>query len=137
MAFAASQILGIPVGLYLANIWGWHAAFFMIVGLAILIGLVVAMAPARPLAETASAAARPVAFAEVQAVIDQRCALCHNATVQQKAIALHTPELIRQHAQVVYQQAVVLKTMPLNNATQMTDAERAVIQRWFEAGAPP
>jgi predicted MFS family arabinose efflux permease len=41
MAFAASQILGIPVGLYLANIWGWHAAFFMIVGLAILIGLTI------------------------------------------------------------------------------------------------
>lgn len=41
MAFAASQVLGIPVGLYLANIWGWHAAFFMIVGLAILIGLTI------------------------------------------------------------------------------------------------
>ncbi len=41
MAFAASQILGIPVGLYLANIWGWHAAFFMIVGLATLIGLTI------------------------------------------------------------------------------------------------
>lgn len=41
MAFAASQILGIPVGLYLANFWGWHAAFFMIVGLAILIGLTI------------------------------------------------------------------------------------------------
>ena len=41
MAFAASQILGIPVGLYLANIWGWHAAFFMIVGMAILIGLTI------------------------------------------------------------------------------------------------
>lgn len=41
MAFAASQVLGIPVGLYLANIWGWHAAFFMIVGLAILIGLII------------------------------------------------------------------------------------------------
>jgi len=26
--------------------------------------------------------------------------------------------------------------MPLNNATQITDAERAQIGRWFEAGAP-
>ena len=28
-----------------------------------------------------------------------------------------------------------LKLMPMNNATQMTDAERALIGRWFEAGA--
>ncbi|WP_316747645.1 MFS transporter [Pedobacter gandavensis] len=41
MAFAASQILGIPIGLYLANIWGWHAAFYMIVILAVAIALTV------------------------------------------------------------------------------------------------
>ena len=29
----------------------------------------------------------------------------------------------------------MLKLMPLNNATQMTDDERALIGRWFEAGA--
>jgi uncharacterized membrane protein len=56
--------------------------------------------------------------------------------VQSKNVALHTPELVRQHAQAVYQQAVVLKVMPMNNATQITDAERAVLKRWFEAGAP-
>ncbi len=48
---------------------------------------------------------------------------------------MHTPELIKQHAQAVYQQTVVLKLMPQNNATQITDAERALIQRWFETGA--
>ena len=77
-----------------------------------------------------------VTLAEVKAVVDQRCVLCHNAQVQQKNIALHTPELIKQHAQAMYQQAVVLKLMPMNNATQITDAERALIKRWFEAGAP-
>jgi uncharacterized membrane protein len=30
----------------------------------------------------------------------------------------------------------VLKQMPLNNATQITDAERELIRRWFQAGAP-
>ncbi|MEI6409879.1 MAG: MFS transporter [Bacteroidota bacterium] len=35
MAFAVSQILGLPIGLYLANLWGWHAPFLMIVGLGI------------------------------------------------------------------------------------------------------
>ncbi len=31
-AFAASQVLGIPLGLYLSNLWGWHAPFLMIAG---------------------------------------------------------------------------------------------------------
>lgn len=33
MGFAASQVLGIPIGLFLANKWDWHAPFLMIVGL--------------------------------------------------------------------------------------------------------
>ncbi|WP_262493960.1 MFS transporter [Flavobacterium beibuense] len=37
MAFATSQILGIPLGLYFANNWGWHSSFLMIVVLAIAI----------------------------------------------------------------------------------------------------
>lgn len=41
MAFAASQVLGLPIGLYLANIWGWHSPFIMIVGLSILIGIAI------------------------------------------------------------------------------------------------
>jgi len=29
----------------------------------------------------------------------------------------------------------VLRQMPMNNATQITDLEREHIKRWFEAGA--
>ena len=81
--------------------------------------------------------AKPVSFSEVKAVIDQRCAMCHNAVVQQKNVALHTPELVQQHAQQIYQQAVVLKLMPMNNATGITEAERNVLKRWFEARSTP
>jgi uncharacterized membrane protein len=102
------------------------------VGMALLLGLVIALAP-RPAAVVVGAA--PVSFAQVQAVVEQRCVLCHNAQVQQKSVALHTPALVQQHAQAIYQQVVVQKLMPMNNATQITDAERALIQRWFEAGA--
>ncbi|MFN8395445.1 MAG: MFS transporter [Bacteroidia bacterium] len=42
MAFAVSQIAGLPIGLYLANHVNWHAPFWMIVGLAIPAGLVIA-----------------------------------------------------------------------------------------------
>jgi len=35
MSFAVSQVAGIPVGLYLANLFNWHAPFLMIVGFSI------------------------------------------------------------------------------------------------------
>jgi len=41
MAFAGSQILGIPIGLLLANTWSWHATFWMVLILAFLIGIMV------------------------------------------------------------------------------------------------
>lgn len=37
MGFGASQVLGIPISLYIANYWGWQSPFFMIVVLAITI----------------------------------------------------------------------------------------------------
>ncbi len=39
MGFGASQVLGIPIGLYIANKWAWEAPFLMIVGLSILIAV--------------------------------------------------------------------------------------------------
>ncbi len=37
MGFGASQVLGIPIGLYIANMWGWQSPFLMIVGLATIV----------------------------------------------------------------------------------------------------
>lgn len=47
MAFATSQILGIPLGLYFANHWGWHSSFFMIaaLGVVILAAIIIKMQP--------------------------------------------------------------------------------------------
>ena len=41
MGFGASQVLGIPISLYIANHWGWQSPFLMIVGLAIIIWSIV------------------------------------------------------------------------------------------------
>ena len=68
-------------------------------------------------------------------MLEQRCYMCHGAQVQMKNVRLDTPESLKLHAQTVYQQAVVAKTMPMNNATGVTDAERALIGQWFQAGA--
>ena len=67
---------------------------------------------------------------------ENACLLCHNAEVQNKGVALHTDALIAQHGLAIYQQAVLLRQMPLNNATGITEAERLVIRRWFDAGMP-
>jgi len=40
-AFAASQVLGIPLGLYLSNRWSWHMPFLAMAGLGVVGGLVV------------------------------------------------------------------------------------------------
>src|ERR1700729_3724990 len=40
-AFSASQVLGIPAGLYIANLWNWHAPFFMIVAISTLVGFII------------------------------------------------------------------------------------------------
>ncbi len=37
MGFGASQVLGIPLSLYIANLWGWQWPFLMIVGLSLII----------------------------------------------------------------------------------------------------
>jgi predicted MFS family arabinose efflux permease len=40
-AFAASQVLGLPFGLYLSNHWGWHSAFLALVVIGGIGGLVI------------------------------------------------------------------------------------------------
>ncbi|MDB5050847.1 MAG: major facilitator superfamily 1 [Fibrobacteres bacterium] len=41
-AFAASQVLGLPLGLFLSNRWNWHAPFLMIVGVSAVVGILIA-----------------------------------------------------------------------------------------------
>lgn len=46
-AFAASQVLGLPMGLFLSNRWDWHAPFIVLAGLG-LVGLVVIWVKLKP-----------------------------------------------------------------------------------------
>ena len=115
---------------------------YALVGVAVIVGAMVWMRPA-PVSIAGSASATSAAgqndakadFAAVRGVLEQRCYTCHGAQVQMKNLRLDEPALVRQNAQAIYQQVVVQKLMPMNNATQITDAERALIGRWFEAGA--
>jgi uncharacterized membrane protein len=109
---------------------------YAVVGTLVLVGVMVALKPAPSSVGTSAAPAQAVTFADVQSVLQQRCVMCHNAQLASKNVALHEPQLITGQAQAIYQQTVVLKAMPMNNATQISDDERLLVKRWFEAGAP-
>ena len=117
-----------------------HPWPYALVGVVVILGVIVWLRPAPRAASAAVAASTAVAVAvpgvtEVQQVLAQRCVMCHGPAVQMKNVRLDTVEGLRQHAQGVYQQVVVTRVMPMNNATQITDAERELIGRWFTGGA--
>ena len=88
-----------------------------------------------------AALALPRAPADVVAVIDTRCVVCHahepvwaGIGVAPKGVLLDSPERIAALAPAIHMQAVLTHNMPPNNLTDMTDAERQVLARWL-AGA--
>jgi uncharacterized membrane protein len=108
------------------------------VAIAMLAGVAAWIAPS---GTSASAAAdKAVDATQVRQIVQARCVQCHgeHPTLMPspaKGIKLESEDDIKQHAQQIYQQVVLQKAMPLGNATNMTDAERAIIAKWFEGGA--
>src|ERR1044071_9388817 len=41
MGLGASQVLGIPLSLFIANHWGWESPFFMVVGIAVCVAITI------------------------------------------------------------------------------------------------
>jgi uncharacterized membrane protein len=83
-----------------------------------------------------------VPFAQVAAVVKQRCATCHSASPTDPSfsaaplgVELDTPEQISARADQIDELAVQSRVMPLGNATGMTDAERELLGRWIDQGA--
>ena len=105
---------------------------YAVAGTAIIVGLAVWLMPAP---QPKAAAAPPATYAELRQMLDARCVMCHNDQLASKNVKLVTADDVAKNAQMLFQQVVVLKTMPLNNATQITDAERAMVGRWFNEGA--
>jgi uncharacterized membrane protein len=126
-----------------------HPLAYALVGVAVILGVIVWLRPAPSLSQPATSfainsgaagarstrAAGPIGYEMVRPVLAQRCYMCHGPQLQMKNVRLDSPEALKSHALQVYQQAVVLRQMPMNNATGITEAERQVIKQWFEAGA--
>jgi uncharacterized membrane protein len=117
---------------FVARHKGRPPAWTLVAGLFV-VGVV--MVVLSPRSETPTQA---VSFSEVKQVIDQRCLVCHaekplfpGIAEAPKGFKLDTPERIRAQQPLIYQQTVLTRAMPPGNITQMTDAERAVLDRWM------
>ena len=116
-----------------------HPLPYALAGVAVIIGAIVWMKPYAP--DLIAGYARNTGatgindYQQVQNVLEQRCYQCHGAQLRMKNVRLDSPQLARQHAQAIYQQVVVTRLMPINNATGITEAERGLLKQWFEAGA--
>ena len=94
------------------------------------------LASSTPVASTADTGLLSADTTTVRAILAERCGACHAAQPSllgfpAKGLILDTEEQIESHAALIHQQTVTQKIMPPGNMTQMTDAERDLIARWF------
>lgn len=85
---------------------------------------------------------QPATFNQVQNIINNRCIQCHSANptddvqkIAPNGIMFDTPDQIKKMTDRILNRAVITKTMPQANKTEMTQEERDLIQCWIENGA--
>jgi uncharacterized membrane protein len=101
----------------------------------VLLGVAVAIAPARD-----TAAVAPVSLSAVGEIMAERCVSCHSQSPTHPAfpsapagVKLDSAAQIEAEAQRIHQQTVVTRAMPIGNLTGITDEERQLIDRWYRS----
>lgn len=109
--------------------------------LSVLVLLGAALVTAPPL--NPEACDEEVAFAQVNEIVQQRCISCHSSQPTDdiyksppNGVVYDTPEDIMKKKDLILQRVVLTKTMPPNNKTNITEAERKQLRCWIEQGAP-
>jgi uncharacterized membrane protein len=92
--------------------------------------------------EAAADTPEPVAFAEVQPIVEARCAGCHSAQPTlvdspPNGVTFDTPAETAAQADAIRRLAVSTNAMPPGNVTEMTEAERDLLGAWIAQGAHP
>ena len=129
---AVRHVLNIRFGMR-----SWRPALFATMGATVFaLYAILATRSASPIAESAEPG-EPVSFAEVRHVIDRRCGSCHSREQSDKSfgpapggVTYDTREQIEARAARILERAVVTRTMPPGNKSQMSDEERALLGRW-------
>jgi uncharacterized membrane protein len=118
-----------------------QAALPAVLGAMTLAAVVVALSPPRDAGFVLGAGPPPtVDAAEVQGIVERRCAPCHAASPRQpgfnaapNGLVFQTTDQLRAHWPEVRQQ-LAMRAMPLGNLTGMTDAERETLLMWIGHG---
>jgi uncharacterized membrane protein len=109
----------------------WHAGrrewWIPALAAAAIVGLALWLRPE----ESAPASGPTATFAQIQPIVQQRCAPCHSGASAPLGIRFETQAQIEAHAADIERQAVQTKAMPPGNATGITDAERALLGAWI------
>jgi uncharacterized membrane protein len=129
---AVRHVLNIRFGLP-----AWRPALFATMAVTVAaLYLILRFGAASPEAPFAGSGA-PVTFAEARHVIDRRCGSCHSARQSDASfgpapggVTFDTPEEIISRAARIRERAVLTRTMPPGNKTQISDEERALLGRW-------
>ncbi len=114
----------------------------IIVAAAILAALAILLAPRSQDALAASDSPPAVRFAQVEAIIGERCLPCHSVKPTFTGFAAPPNGVLLDSPQHIFarlpQMDLQLKAraMPVGNLTAMTDAERTQLLAWIHDGAP-
>ncbi len=112
---------------------------FPAVAIAVLVGVIAWINPPGSTAAVAAVPVQGIGMQQVEQVMQARCVQCHSAhptlmPSAAKGLMFDRPEQIRNHAQLIYQQVVLQRAMPLGNLTRITAEERDTIAKWVERG---
>ena len=137
LALGAIMLAGVLIRqFFVMRIKGVVSLPLLAVAVFLLIGVGIFLAP-----KSAVATSSGITFANVKAVIEQRCTKCHAAqpafagiSQPPKGVMLYTPAQIATYAAKVAE-TTANRYMPIGNLTGMTDDERAIIAEWYALGA--
>ncbi len=81
-------------------------------------------------------------FADAAQIVQGRCSMCHardpvwdGIRWAPKGVFLETDADIARHAGQIYVQSAISRAMPPANVTDLSDADRQVLARWFRAAS--
>jgi len=107
----------------------------IIIAIVLLAGVAALVAP-----RATAASGDAVVFEDVRNVVQHRCTTCHSDAPTHPAfpaapagVVLDTDAQIVAEALRIHQQTVVTRVMPIGNLTGISEAERDLIDRWYQA----